>query len=196
MMKIKTREQIEDLLIANATALNLIDPQITSHILWKLSSYSPSQLAVLTDYFISYQDKKLRKKIFKYLNKIRYIEEDPITPDHIPVTNLYLPIIYKPRTVVGIQYSGKWRLVIIASKPNPSDYIDITDECYYGWLIPEEPDEEFNIDNLLQGYFHIHPHILECSNEYINCISRRGDAEWINKAIYICNQAINKLEEK
>lgn len=202
-MKIKTREHVEGLIMALLDKYN-IDSRVNTYICNNIDNYSPYQLATLVDYLLPWSDKKTRKKVFKTLNKIRYIEDELISFENIPCTPLNLPILYSVGDVTSMNYYGEETLVVIVGLPNKDiNYFDFSDENYYAWVIPHNRNEEktcygdrFTVDNLLKGMFHEHPHILDCNPVYVDDLSIYGEVDWINECIYICKQAIDKLEEK
>ena len=201
-MKIKNREQVEGLIMAALDKLD-VDSRINSHICQNIDGYSPTQLATLVDYLVSWHDKKIRKQVFKVLNRIRYIEDNQITNENIPCIPLGLPILYSTGSLVAINYYGDETLAVVVGAPTKKTrYFDFSDECYLAWIIPRNEEEvetcygyDFSVDHLLEGRFHEHPHILECKPVYVDDLSRYGEVEWLHNCISICKQAIKELEE-
>ena len=205
-MKIKTKEQVEGLIFA-ALDISNTDSNLNYQICQNINNYSPKQLATLVDYFIPYliswSNKNIRKKAFKVLNKIRYVEDDQITEKNIPCIPLNLPIFYSVGNIVEISYFGDPTVAVIVGAPNKeTKYFDFSDECYLAWIIPSNKGEidisygyDFSVEHLLEGRFHAHPHILDCKPVYVDDLSRYGDSEWITNCINICKQALKKLEK-
>lgn len=201
MMKIKTIEHVEGLIMALLDKYNT-DSRVNTYICNNMDNYSPYQLATLVDYLLPWSDKKTKKKVFKVLNKVRYIEDEIISFENIPCMPLNLPILYSVGDVISMNYYGEETLAVIAGLPNKNiKEFDFSDENYYVWVIPRDVsgfcrDIEFTAENLLKGFFHEHVHILDCENVYIDDLSRYGKVEWLKEYISICKQAIEKLEEK
>ena len=203
-MKIKNREHVEELLKKYLGSDPNLNYEIAYHVAYNINNYSPAQLATLTDYLISWHDKKMRKKVFKVLNRIRYIEDEQIDDRHIPFISLNLPVLYGIGNVVDIPYFGDDTLAVVIGTPNrETKYFDFSDECYLVWVIPHSKEEvdicygyDFSVEHLLEGRFHDHPHMLYCKPVDLNNLSKYGDSKWIDSCINICKQALKKLKEE
>ena len=203
-MKIKNREHVEDLLKKLLGSDPNIDYKTAYHIAYNIDKYSPAQLATLTDHLISWHDNKTRKKVFKVLNQIRYIEDEQINLENVPCVPFNLPILYKIGSVIDIPYFGDDTLAVVIGTPNrETKYFDFSDECYLVWVIPHSKEEvdicygyAFSVEHLLEGRFHDHPHMLYCKPVDLDNLSKYGDSKWIDNCINICKQALKKLEEE